>query len=114
MPFAWRLITTTNLSELVAIDVHTHAEVSCKQPDDDYRPEFEVAFAKHFKSAHGQLYPALPPLTFIASGHGPRRELVVIPDWDLIVVWNESKLARGDREGTRAAMRWIAQALKPF
>lgn len=36
----------------MAIDVHTHAEVSCRQPHDDYRPEFDEAFAKFFKSTH--------------------------------------------------------------
>lgn len=36
--------------KIIAIDVHTHAEVSCKQPHDDYRPEFDEAFAKYFKS----------------------------------------------------------------
>ena len=41
-----------NLNHIIAIDVHTHAEVSCCQPHDDYRPEFDVAFAKYFKSAH--------------------------------------------------------------
>jgi predicted TIM-barrel fold metal-dependent hydrolase len=38
------------LDEIIAIDVHTHAEVSCKQPHDDYRPEIDEAFAKYFKS----------------------------------------------------------------
>ena len=32
--------------------MHTHAEVSCRQTHDDYRPEFDEAFAKFFKSAH--------------------------------------------------------------
>ena len=41
-----------NLNDIIAIDVHTHAEVSCCQPNDDYRPEFDMAFAKYFKSAH--------------------------------------------------------------
>ncbi|MEO0044497.1 MAG: hypothetical protein RL329_3945, partial [Bacteroidota bacterium] len=41
-----------NLKTITAIDVHTHAEVSCRQPHDDYRPEFDEAFAKYFKSAH--------------------------------------------------------------
>jgi uncharacterized protein len=41
-----------NTSELVAIDVHTHAEVSCRQPHDSYRPELDEAFARYFKSDH--------------------------------------------------------------
>ena len=39
-----------DLNKLSAIDVHTHAEVSCTQPQDDYRPELDLAFAKYFKS----------------------------------------------------------------
>jgi uncharacterized protein len=39
-----------DIQKITAIDVHTHAEVSCCQPHDDYRPEFDVAFAKYFKS----------------------------------------------------------------
>ena len=41
-----------DLQHIIAIDVHTHAEVSCRQPHDDFRPEFDEAFAKYFKSAH--------------------------------------------------------------
>ena len=38
------------LSELIAIDVHTHAEVSCRQePDEAWKP-FEEASAKYFKT----------------------------------------------------------------
>ena len=39
-----------DIHKITAIDVHTHAEVSCCQPQDDFRPEFDVAFAKYFKS----------------------------------------------------------------
>ena len=39
-----------DLNKIVAIDVHTHAEVSCTQPHDDYRPELDEAFARYFKS----------------------------------------------------------------
>jgi predicted TIM-barrel fold metal-dependent hydrolase len=39
-----------DLNKLTAIDVHTHAEVSCTQPQDDYRPELDHAFVKYFKS----------------------------------------------------------------
>jgi predicted TIM-barrel fold metal-dependent hydrolase len=39
-----------NIDDLVAIDVHTHAEVSCHQPDDDYAQEFETAKRQYFKS----------------------------------------------------------------
>ncbi len=38
------------LNELIAIDVHTHAEVSCRQePDEAWKP-FEEASAKYFKA----------------------------------------------------------------
>jgi predicted TIM-barrel fold metal-dependent hydrolase len=38
------------LDQLVAIDVHTHAEVSCRQePDEAWQP-FEAASAKYFKA----------------------------------------------------------------
>lgn len=38
-----------NVEELVAIDVHTHAEVSCRQPVDEVWQEFEKAAGKYFK-----------------------------------------------------------------
>lgn len=39
-----------DIQKIRAIDVHTHAEVSCTQPHDDFRPELDEAFAKYFKS----------------------------------------------------------------
>ena len=39
-----------NIEKITAIDVHTHAEVSCSQPHDTFRPELDEAFAKYFKS----------------------------------------------------------------
>jgi predicted TIM-barrel fold metal-dependent hydrolase len=39
-----------NVKDLVAIDVHTHAEVSCRHPSDDYGKEFDDAAAKYFKA----------------------------------------------------------------
>ena len=41
-----------DFTNITAIDVHVHAEVSCRQPHDDFRPEFDEAFAKYFKSSH--------------------------------------------------------------
>ena len=38
-----------NLKDLIAIDVHTHAEVSCRQPADEVWQEFEDAASKYFK-----------------------------------------------------------------
>ncbi len=36
--------------DLIAIDVHTHAEISCRQPEDDYAQEIEEQKKKYFKS----------------------------------------------------------------
>ncbi len=38
--------------DLVAIDVHTHAEVSCRQPEDDYANDIEEQKKKYFKSGN--------------------------------------------------------------
>lgn len=40
------------LDELIAIDVHTHAEVSCRLPEDDYAGEIEEQKKKYFKSGN--------------------------------------------------------------
>jgi hypothetical protein len=39
-----------NLDNLVAIDVHTHAEVSCRQPVDEVWKKFEDAASQYFKA----------------------------------------------------------------
>src|SRR6266403_327320 len=39
-----------NTNELIAIDVHTHAEVSCRQPADEVWQVFEDAASKYFKA----------------------------------------------------------------
>lgn len=41
-----------NLNDLIAIDVHTHAEVSCWQPPDAYGEEFDRAVEKYFQFDH--------------------------------------------------------------
>ena len=38
------------VEDLVAIDVHTHAEVSCRQPVDEVWKEYEDAASKYFKA----------------------------------------------------------------
>ena len=38
------------VDDLVAIDVHTHAEVSCRQPQDEIWKEYEDAASKYFKA----------------------------------------------------------------
>ena len=39
-----------NVQDLVAIDVHVHAEVSCRQPADEVWREYEEAASKYFRS----------------------------------------------------------------
>src|ERR1700704_7079099 len=39
-----------NIKDLIAIDVHTHAEVSCRQPVDEVWKEYEDAASKYFKA----------------------------------------------------------------
>src|SRR5277367_4877250 len=39
-----------NVNDLVAIDVHTHAEVSCRQPADAFWRPYEDAASKYFKA----------------------------------------------------------------
>jgi predicted TIM-barrel fold metal-dependent hydrolase len=39
-----------DLENLVAIDVHTHAEVSCLQPVDELWKQYEDAASKYFKA----------------------------------------------------------------
>ena len=39
-----------NLDELVAIDVHTHAERSCRHPVDAFWEPYEAAANKYFKA----------------------------------------------------------------
>ncbi|HET8938251.1 MAG TPA: amidohydrolase family protein [Polyangiales bacterium] len=39
-----------NPSELIAIDIHTHAERSCRQPVDEIQTEFDAAATTYFKA----------------------------------------------------------------
>jgi predicted TIM-barrel fold metal-dependent hydrolase len=41
-----------NIDQLIAIDTHTHAEVSCCQPPDPFGKEFDDAADKYFKVSH--------------------------------------------------------------
>ncbi len=41
-----------NFTDLVAIDIHTHAEVSCWNPFDSYREDVDRAADKHFGFSH--------------------------------------------------------------
>ena len=44
--------TRMNPDKLLAIDIHTHLEVSCRNPFDSYGEEFDRAADKYFKSSH--------------------------------------------------------------
>jgi predicted TIM-barrel fold metal-dependent hydrolase len=46
-----------NVNDLVAIDVHTHAEVSCRQPADAFWLPYEQASSKYFKSGRRPTIP---------------------------------------------------------
>src|SRR2546430_9711103 len=42
---------TMDLDKLIAIDTHTHLEVSCRNPFDNYGEEFDRAADKYFRSS---------------------------------------------------------------
>ena len=44
-------------ADLIAIDVHTHAETSCRQPDDDFAQDIEEQKKKYFKSGNPPTIP---------------------------------------------------------
>ncbi|MBT0962937.1 amidohydrolase family protein [Denitromonas iodatirespirans] len=46
-----------NISNLVAIDIHTHAEVSCRCAPDDFGKAFDEAAEKYFKFSHRPTIP---------------------------------------------------------
>jgi hypothetical protein len=39
-------------ANLIAIDTHTHLEVSCRNPFDSYGEEYDRAADKYFRSSH--------------------------------------------------------------
>jgi uncharacterized protein len=43
------------IDELIALDIHTHAEEPCCGPRDDGYDEFQAGMAKYFKSGHDHL-----------------------------------------------------------
>ncbi|MEI9964295.1 MAG: hypothetical protein WDM92_05930 [Caulobacteraceae bacterium] len=52
-----------DLDAVVAIDVHTHAEVSSRQPRDPCGVIFDEAMAKYFKQMHRRPSPRSPGTT---------------------------------------------------
>jgi hypothetical protein len=61
-----------NLDQLVAIDVHTHANISSRQPRDPCSVIFDEAMAKYFKSAPP------PTITEVAQYYRERHMAAVI------------------------------------
>jgi hypothetical protein len=52
---------------LVAIDIHTHAEVSCWNPFDNYGEEYDRAADKYFATAGAPPLPKPWPITASAK-----------------------------------------------
>ena len=46
-----------------------------------------------------KLLPDAPDDTFMASGHGSKRAVVVIPSLDLIVSWNDTNISGAQYDG---------------
>jgi hypothetical protein len=44
-----------------------------------------------------RLFVSVPPDTIVASGHGGKRALVIIPSLDLVACWNDSAIDDHDR-----------------
>jgi CubicO group peptidase (beta-lactamase class C family) len=66
------------------------------------------------KNPKGQrLFESLPEETFAALGHGGARSMILVPNWDLIVVWNDAPINQMDSPLFRQAQDLIAQAAKP-
>src|ERR1700722_3313789 len=94
-----------NLDKLVAIDVHTHANISQRQPRDPCSIIFDEAMAKYFKSA------PLPTIPEVAQYYRERHMAAVI-----FTVDNEAEMGH-----TRIANEEVAEvaaenadALIPF
>jgi len=57
-----------------------------------------------------RLYENLPQDAYLASGHGARRLMVIVPSWDLIVVWNEAEKMEEKRERKEEALKLLKEA----
>ena len=44
-----------------------------------------------------RLFVAAPPDTYVASGHGGRSVLAIVPSLDLIACWNDSRIDDHDK-----------------
>jgi hypothetical protein len=59
-----------NLEEVVAIDIHTHAEEPCGMHGDDGYDDFQAQMAEYFKSPN--THPCRKPRPIIARRRSPR------------------------------------------
>ena len=65
------------------------------------------------KNAQGKrLYENLPEDAYLASGHGARRLMVIVPKWDVIVVWNEAEKMEEKRERQEEGMKLLKESLR--
>ncbi len=64
-------------------------------------------------SAGRRLYVDAPPDTFVASGHGGKRTLWVIPSLDLVVCWNDSSIDDHDKTpgNAKSDNNWAAKLI---
>ena len=62
-----------NTAELIAIDTHTHLEVSCRNPFDNYGEEYDRAADKYFRSSRR---PTMQETIDFYRRRGPRRGLL--------------------------------------
>lgn len=67
-----------NVDDLVAIDIHTHAEEPCCGPRDDGYDEFQAALASYFRNPAGQDHSHLPTVEETARYYRERRIGAVI------------------------------------
>jgi CubicO group peptidase (beta-lactamase class C family) len=59
-----------------------------------------------------RLYENLPEDAYLASGHGARRLMVIVPSWDVIVVWNEAEKMEENRAQQEQAMKFLKEAVE--
>jgi CubicO group peptidase (beta-lactamase class C family) len=65
-----------------------------------------------------RLFVDAPPDTIIASGHGGKRALVLVPGLDLVAVWNDSRINDHDRSPgnpetqNNQALKWLISACR--
>jgi predicted TIM-barrel fold metal-dependent hydrolase len=94
-----------NLDQLVAIDVHTHANISTRQPRDPCSVIFDEAMAKYFKSAPP------PTITEVAQYYRERHMAAVIFTVDNEAEMGHTRIANEEVAETAAEN---ADVLIPF